>query len=312
MEQEIQIQPLIASPPPPPPPQQQQQPPPLNTSATSTTTTNASNTKSKKLRLLPLIFLIYFEVSGGPYGAENAVRAAGPLLTLTGFLVIPFVCSLPEALITAELSTSFPGNGGFVLWAIHAFNPITASLTGSFKFLSSTINTATFPNLCSDYLSPVFPSLAAGAPRGLFITLLIITLSFINYTGLTIVGYVAVALGIVSLLPFVLMTCMAAPEVRPARWTEVRKKIDWGLYMNTLFWNMNYWDNASTLAGEVDQPQRSFPRAILAAGILTCVSYFVPILAVTGAVDVSDDSWTDGFFADAAGNQPQNACISFH
>ena len=65
---------------------------------------------SKRLPLLPLIFLIYFEVAGGPYDEEPAVKAAGPLLALIRFLVFPFIWSIPEALVTA-------GNGGFVVWA---------------------------------------------------------------------------------------------------------------------------------------------------------------------------------------------------
>ncbi|KAH7666632.1 Amino acid/polyamine transporter I protein [Dioscorea alata] len=286
MAQEIQ---LHSTPTPPPPP-------------SSTSPTTKPQTKTN-LTLLPLIFIIYFQVSGGPYGAENTVHATGPLLSLAGFLLLPFLCSLPEALITSELTTAFSSSdSGFVLWALQAFNsPFTASFTGFLKLLSSTINCATFPNLCSDYLSSTFPSLTAGAHRSLFITLLILLLSFINFTGLTVVGYFAIALGIISLLPFVLMTFMASPAVVPARWTAVRKKVDWGLYLNTLFWNLNYWDNASTLAGEVQDPQRTFPVAMLVAGVLTCVSYFVPLLAVTGALAVSDDQWSDGFFADAAG-----------
>ena len=37
---------------------------------------------------------------------------AGPLFSVLGFLVFPFFWSIPEALITAELATAFPGNGG--------------------------------------------------------------------------------------------------------------------------------------------------------------------------------------------------------
>ncbi|EMS66142.1 hypothetical protein TRIUR3_02859 [Triticum urartu] len=68
-----------------------------------------------KLSLVPLIFLIFFEVAGGPYGAEPAVQSAGPLYALLGFLIFPFIWAIPEALVTAELSTAMPGNGGFVL-----------------------------------------------------------------------------------------------------------------------------------------------------------------------------------------------------
>nr|ACU20751.1 unknown [Glycine max] len=86
---------------------------------------HGSNTKQhKKLALLPLVFLIYFEVAGGPYGEEAAVGAAGPLIAILGFVIFPFIWSIPEALLTAELATTFPGNGGFnhnVLGTINSF-----------------------------------------------------------------------------------------------------------------------------------------------------------------------------------------------
>lgn len=42
-----------------------------------------------KLGILPLVALTFYEVSGGPFGVEDSVKAAGPLLALLGFLV-PF------------------------------------------------------------------------------------------------------------------------------------------------------------------------------------------------------------------------------
>ncbi|KAL3347276.1 hypothetical protein AABB24_021118, partial [Solanum stoloniferum] len=72
------------------------------------TPTPTPTKNSKKLALIPLIFIIFFEVSGGPYGAEAAIGAAGPLLAVLGFLIFPFIWSVPEALVTAELATTFP------------------------------------------------------------------------------------------------------------------------------------------------------------------------------------------------------------
>ncbi|KAL3643024.1 hypothetical protein CASFOL_013839 [Castilleja foliolosa] len=124
-------------------------PPPAATTAAELPTTAASTTTTtaKKLTLIPLIFLIYFEVAGGPFGEEPAVQAARLLLAILGFLIFPFIWSIPEALITAELSTAFPGNGGFVIWADSAFGPFFGSLMGTWKFLSGVINIAAFPAL---------------------------------------------------------------------------------------------------------------------------------------------------------------------
>lgn len=267
------------------------------------TTVATTTIKSKKLTLIPLIFLIYFEVAGGPYGEEPVVKAAGPLYALLGFMIFPFIWSIPEALITAELSTAFPGDGGFVIWADRAFGPFFGSLMGSWKFLSGVINIAAFPVLCIDYLKKVIHPLESGWPRSLAIMVSTCILSFLNFTGLTIVGYVAVLLGLVSLSPFIIMSLAAIPKIKPHRWFSSGQKglkKDWNLFFNTLFWNLNFWDNVSTLAGEVDRPQKTFPVALLVAVIFTCVAYLIPLFAVIGAVNVDQSQWDSGFHATAA------------
>ncbi|CAN1841724.1 Probable polyamine transporter At3g13620, partial [Linum perenne] len=121
--------------------------------------------------------------------------------------------------------------------------------------------------------------------------------------GLAIVGYFAVFLGIVSLSPFVIMSIMAIPKIRPVRWISLGDKgvkKDWNLYFNTLFWNLNFWDSVSTLAGEVEKPHTTFPLALLIAVILTCVSYLIPLFAVIGALSVDQSAWESGFHATAA------------
>ncbi|KAL1804103.1 hypothetical protein ACET3Z_032750 [Daucus carota] len=257
----------------------------------------------KKLTLIPLIFLIYFEVAGGPYGEEPAVKAAGPLFAILGFLIFPFIWSIPEALITAELSTAFPGNGGYVIWAHRAFGPFFGSLMGTLKFLSVVINIAAFPALGISYVQKLFPVFSSGSPRILAMCISTLVLSFINFTGLNIVGHVAVFLGIVSLLPFIIMSLMAIPKISPKNWISLGQKSvkkDWNLYFNTLFWNLNFWDNVSTMAGEVEKPQRTFPIALLSAVILTCAAYIVPLMAVTGGGHVDQNEWDSGYMADAA------------
>eukprot|EP00983_Pelagomonas_calceolata_P025659 804815-Pelagomonas_calceolata.AAC.10 len=45
-----------------------------------------------------------------PLREQDAVSSGGPLLTILGFLILPLVWSVPEALITAECATMFPEN----------------------------------------------------------------------------------------------------------------------------------------------------------------------------------------------------------
>lgn len=259
------------------------------------------NGNARKVSVLPLIFLIFYEVSGGPFGVEDSVQAAGPLLALAGFLVFPFIWSIPEALITAEMGTMFPEDGGYVVWVSSALGDYWGFQQGWMKWLSGVIDNALYPVLFLDYLKSAIPELGGGLPRVAAILVLTALLTYMNYRGLTIVGWVAVLLGVLSLVPFVVMGLIAIPEIRPSRWLMVDlQNVDWNLYLNTLFWNLNYWDSISTLAGEVDNPKKTLPKALFYALILVVCGYFFPLLIGTGAIPVNRELWTDGYFSDIA------------
>ncbi|KAF4364387.1 hypothetical protein F8388_006964 [Cannabis sativa] len=256
--------------------------------------------KNPKLTVLPLIALIFYDVSGGPFGVEDSVRAGGgPLLSLLGFVIFPFIWSIPEALVTAELATSFPENGGYVLWISAAFGPFWGFQEGFWKWFSGVMDNALYPVLFLDYLKhslPIFNHLLARIPALLGIT---VSLTYLNYRGLHIVGFSAVSLAIFSLLPFVVMSVLSIPRIKPKQWLVVDlKKVDWRGYFNSMFWNLNYWDKASTLAGEVENPSKTFPKALFGAVILVVFSYLIPLLAGTGALSSSPNEWSDGYFAE--------------
>ncbi|XP_026663243.2 polyamine transporter PUT1-like isoform X1 [Phoenix dactylifera] len=254
-----------------------------------------------KVSIIPLVFLIFYEVSGGPFGIEDSVQAAGPLLAILGFLVFPLIWSIPEALITAEMGTMFPENGGYVVWVSSALGPYWGFQQGWMKWLSGVIDNALYPVLFLDYLKSTIPALGGGIPRASAVLGLTALLTFMNYRGLTIVGWVAVFLGVFSILPFIIMGLMAIPKLRPKRWLVVNlHNVDWNLYLNTLFWNLNYWDSISTLAGEVDNPSKTLPKALFYALILVVVGYLYPLLAGTGAIPLDRELWTDGYFSDIA------------
>ncbi|KAL3818341.1 hypothetical protein ACJIZ3_004246 [Penstemon smallii] len=255
----------------------------------------------KKVSMLPLIFLIFYEVSGGPFGVEDSVKAAGPLLALAGFLIFPFIWSVPEALITAEMGTMFPENGGYVVWVASALGPFWGFQQGWMKWLSGVIDNALYPVLFLDYLKSEIPALGGGFPRIVAVLALTVVLTYMNYRGLTIVGWVAVLLGTFSILPFVVMGLISIPKLKPKRWLVADvKNVDWNLYLNTLFWNLNYWDSISTLTGEVENPQRTLPKALFYALILVVLGYFFPLLTGIGAIPLNRESWTDGYFSDVA------------
>jgi hypothetical protein len=67
---------------------------------------------SRKLSAVALAVLVFYKVSGGPFGCEPAVKAAGPFYALMGFILFPLLWCIPEALITAELGSAYPEPSG--------------------------------------------------------------------------------------------------------------------------------------------------------------------------------------------------------
>jgi len=70
----------------------------------------------RTLTLWHVVAIAYFSVAGGPEGTETIVRNGGAALAVLGILVIGLIWSIPTALMTAELATMLPENGGYTLW----------------------------------------------------------------------------------------------------------------------------------------------------------------------------------------------------
>jgi amino acid transporter len=65
-------------------------------------------------------------------------------------------------------------------------------------------------------------------------------------------------------------------------------------------WNYMGWDNASTIAAEVKEPQRTYPRAMMAAVALVSLTYILPVAAMA-MTKLSPTAWETGSWADVAG-----------
>ena len=103
-----------------------------------------------------LVLFAFSSVAGGPYGFEDAVGAAGAKITLLMVFVAGVFWSAPLALMTAELSSALPENGGHILWIDKAFGPFWSFLNGHWSLISGVFEGGLFAVLFLDYLEPAF------------------------------------------------------------------------------------------------------------------------------------------------------------
>jgi amino acid transporter len=148
-----------------------------------------------------------------------------------------------------------------------------------------------------------------------------------NLRGARTVGFSSVALTIALLAPFGVLTVLAV-AYPAATATEDQQQADgqqpddsqssedvgatkedskapgpagfvWITALLFAMWNYMGWDNAATIAGEVERPQRTYPLAMAAAVILVTLTYIIPVAAVS-QTGIDAGTWKEGAWVDVA------------
>ena len=258
-----------------------------------------------KLRLLPLIGATFFMVSGGPYGLEDILGKAGYARALLLLLLVPLVWSLPTSLMIGELATAIPVEGGFYQWVRRALGPFWGFQEAWLSLAASVFDMAIYPTAFVLYLSHLAPALTAGY-RGVALKLLIVAVSALwNLRGASAVGIGSARMMFVSLSPFVILIGLALAHAgrlgfHAAAAAGPPPAADLSGALLVTLWNYMGWDNASTIAQEVEHPQRAYPRAMLASALLVMGVYTLPLAAVWLA-GIAPDRFSTGAWVDAAG-----------
>jgi amino acid transporter len=253
----------------------------------------------RKVRLLPLIAATYFMVSGGPYGLEDILGGAGFGLAILILLVLPIIWSLPTALMIGELASALPSEGGFYVWVRRALGPFWGYQEGWLSLSASIFDMALYPTIFVLYLGKFSPVLTAGW-YGYAWSLAVVVLSVAwNLRGAPAVGEGSIGLFALLITPFAIFVVLGV-----SRGIVLHPHVQWGRGSSATtlstavlvaMWNYMGWDNASTVAQEVEDPQRNYPRAMIWAAVLVAITYILPLMAMAfsglSANDFSTGDW---------------------
>lgn len=241
-------------------------------------------------------------VSGGTYGTEDIVHGAGYGGAILVLLITPLLWSLPTALMIGELASAIPAEGGFYVWVREAMGRFWGFQEAWLSLVASVFDMAIYPTLFVAYLVRLFPWFEIGH-RGLLVGVAVVTTcAGLNLAGIRVVAMTSVWLFALLSAPFAAITLLALLRhgglATVASPTTSHADIVGALLV--AMWNYMGWDNASTVAGEVQRPQRTYPRAMLAAVALVAVSYVLPFAAMS-LTKLSPSAWETGSWAEIAG-----------
>jgi len=237
----------------------------------------------QRLAFLPLLAVVFFNVSGGPYGVEDAVSAFGPGLALCLLVVTPLLVSLPVSFAMAELGSALPEEGGYVAWVGRAFGPFWGFQVGWWSWLNSFVDLAVYPALFVDYLRFWRPEMTP-VERWALALGFVWVLTAVNLAGVRITGWGAVALAVGALVPVAWLTAAAAGHPSAAPWVPFAAPgqglvSGLGLGLAVMMWNFSGWDTPSTVLGETRAPETAYRRALCWALPLIALVNIVPVAA---------------------------------
>ena len=256
-----------------------------------------------KLMLWPLVAATFFMVSGGTYGTEDIIHGAGYSQGILILLLTPILWSLPTAFMVGELASALPHEGGYYAWVRRGLGSFWGFQEAWLSLAASIFDMAIYPTLSVAYLTRLAPWFRVGH-RELAVALgMVLACTALNLTGIRVVGFTSLWLFFLLSAPFA-MIVLAAPfkagSLAGAQTAPVTSTV--GLLGGTLIamWNYMGWDNASTIAQEVERPQHTYPRAMVAAVAVVALSYILPVLAVH-ATGLPASTFETGSWADVAG-----------
>jgi amino acid transporter len=253
----------------------------------------------RKLGVLSLAAATYFMVSGGPYGLEELVQDSGYKLAFLILLLTPVLWALPTGLMVGELSAALPEEGGFYVWVRRAMGPFWGFQEAWLSLTASIFDMAIYPSLFVAYLGKLFPQAVSG-DRGLVIAAALVALCVgWNLLGAKAVGNSSVATGVLLLSPFAVLTILAFLHPHAAKATGPLVHGDFLTALLVAMWNFMGWDNAATVACEVENPQRNYPRVMLLTLGAIVLSYMLPLAAVWHT-RLPHDLWNNGSWASFA------------
>lgn len=202
---------------------------------------------------------------------------------------------IPMSLIACELATTWPDQGGMYVWVREAYGDKPAFLTSWFYY---TTNLFYYPSLLT-FIAVVIsflinPDLANNKAYVVSVILIVfwgVTLFNLRGTsvgkwlsnvsglfGTILPGLIIIILGFASILIWKkpVATSYSAASLLP----HLNSSTNWA-FLSTLMFAMAGIEITPILAGETENPQKTFPKAIVISAFIIAGIYIIGTIAVT-------------------------------
>jgi amino acid transporter len=251
--------------------------------------------KRVRMRVITAVVVVFTLTCSGSFGMEDVVSSSGPGFTLLMILILPLVWSVPLAFVSSELGAMIPEAGGLYRWIRRAMGEYWSFQAGWWWTLSLYVDSAVYVALALDYLQAKY---GFGTDLRILIGVCIVgVFTFINIRGLELTGWSLTIIQIVVMVPLLIFTVLGivkgsgnpfSPMVPPGEGFVTAANLGLAIMM----WMYSGWESMSTLSGEIENPQKVIPRALMIGTPLVILTYFITVFA---AIRVANMTGADGW-----------------
>lgn len=265
------------------------------------------STEKKKIGVLGLSIISINTI----LGLKNIPFAStvGPSAILY-WIVAAFLYFIPISLIVAELSTTYPDQGGVSAWVNRAFGKRASFLSSWFYWVA---NFTYYPSL----LLGITVNLAYAVNQQQIIdntwltTIITITIFWIitllTLRGTQMSGKLAaigtplgVIVPIILLFGFGLASILSgqssATEFTTRTITPNNLSLDTVMFLSTLMFAFSGMEMLATIAGDVKNPQKTYPKAIWITSVIIGAVYVLGTIAFQFVINIKPDQTATAFY----------------
>ena len=221
-------------------------------------------------------------IGAGIFGLPSKVFALIGSYSLIAF----FACALVVVLIIlcfAEVGSRFDETGGPYLYAREAFGPTIAFEVGWLIWLARLTAFAANCNLMVSYLAFFWPAANATAPRALVITGVVLSLTALNVFGVRQAAIASNLFTIGKLIPMIIFAAAGLFFLNPHAFA-LGAHPSAGAFSQSvllLIYAFTGFEMAAIPAGEIRNPQKHLPRALLIAiAVVACTYILIQVVCV--------------------------------
>ncbi|GAC1491240.1 MAG: APC family permease [Gemmatimonadaceae bacterium] len=229
--------------------------------------------------------VINLTIGAGIFALPGRVAAILGATAVVGYVVCAFGMAL-FVLCFAAAGSRVSLSGGLYGYVGAAFGQFPAFVAGTMLWLSAVLATAAVSNIFADSLREIFPIAGSPVVRAILILLLYAILAFINIRGVRLGARFVQTTTVAKLLPLLLLSGVGVFFINPVNlsWPGMPPLESVGRAAIILIFAFSGVEVALTPSGEVRDPSRTVPRAIILALIGVTALYLIIQLVAQGVL----------------------------